>query len=110
VCVFWCARQELNLRPAGSKADEVGFCNALILRLVTALISVWRGFAAFHLYNSLFLLCPVVSDIKIGTLLAASRARGVRLGRIYIFRPSNDQSVLEGDMIERRGLFTAQLL
>jgi hypothetical protein len=27
--LIWCARQELNLRPAGSKADQVEICNSL---------------------------------------------------------------------------------
>jgi len=31
---YWCARQELNLRPAGSKAYSVVVCKPLILRLV----------------------------------------------------------------------------
>jgi len=31
---IWCARQDLNLRPAGSKSFSVVFDNSLILRLV----------------------------------------------------------------------------
>jgi len=32
--IIWCARQDLNLQPTGSKAYSVVVCNSLILRLV----------------------------------------------------------------------------
>jgi len=59
---YWCARQELNLRPAGSKAFSVVVCNSLILRLANCFYCDVRVLGAFHIFESLLLVHVLLEE------------------------------------------------